>query len=276
MIKHITILSTAALLALSACSSSGDSNGGDASIEVKPIEPILDSEIEIVTDPSGTSATFSVDTNIPVACAVIYGTSDAFGLLAVDNDMQGGAHEDHGPLLTGLVPDTEYQYVLQGSDAAGSIYRSAVMTFRTPPAADNALGDNLALDASVTGASSSFSDSFAPEMAIDGDLATEWSSAGDGDDAWIEISLPEPAEITAIAFKTREMTDGTAITETFTVRGGPRAGYFGRAGHWRDTPVRSTADDRWQHRRSRDRGLRHRLTRWCSCGAPGGSQVLRL
>lgn len=217
MTKRVAILSTIALLTLAACSSGDDSSGSGSNAEIKPIESILDSEIEIVPDASGTSATFAVDTSIPVACAVIYGTDDSFGLLAVDSDMQGGAHEDHGPLLTGLVPDTEYQYILQGSDAAGSIYRSDIMTFRTPPASDNGLGDNLALSATVNGASSSFSDSFGPELAIDGDLGTAWSSNGDGDDAWIEIALPQPTEINAVAFKTRSMTDGSAITETFTV-----------------------------------------------------------
>lgn len=208
--RAITV--AAAIIALAGCGSGDESTDG-----IEPIEPILASDIEIVADPAGTSATFAVDTTIPVACAVIYGTDSAFGSIAVDNDMQGGAHEDHGPVLTGLAPDTEYQYVLQGSDAAGTIYRSETMTFRTPAAADNGLGTNIAPTATVTGASSSFSDDFVPELATDGDLGTEWSTAGDGDDAWIEIDLGEPLELGGVAFRTREMSDGTAITETYTV-----------------------------------------------------------
>ncbi len=204
------IVATAVLVA--ACS-----GGGDPAVTVEPIEPILNGEIDIVPDPSGTIATLSADTTIPVACAVIYGTDDSFGQLAVDNDMQGGAHQNHGPLLTGLTPDTEYQYILQGSDAAGNIYRSDIGTFRTPPAADTGLGLNIAPDGVVNAVSSEFSDQFAAESAIDGDLGTEWSTAGDGDDAWIEIDLGEQREISGVAFRTRQMTDGTAITETFTV-----------------------------------------------------------
>jgi hypothetical protein len=206
-----------ATLAAMAIVVAGCSSSGDAGTAVEPIEPILAGEIEIVPDRSATSATFMVETTIPVACAVIYGIDDSFGSIAVDNDMQGGAHADHGPLLTGLDPDTEYQYVLQGSDAAGTIYRSDTMTFRTPIAIDDGLGENVASTATIAGVSSAFSDAFAAEFAIDGDAASEWSSAGDGDDAWIEVDLGETREVGAIAFRTREMTDGSAITTNFTV-----------------------------------------------------------
>ncbi len=211
MTRLVIAIAGAALL-LIACTDETDDAAG-----IEPIESILASEIDIAIDPSGTAATLTVETNIPVACAVIYGTDDTYGSIAVDNDMQGGAHHDHGPLLTGLEPDTEYQYVLQGSDAAGTIYRSDPMTFRTPPAADNALGTNVAPTGTVTAVSSEFSDAFAATNAIDADLGTEWSTAGDGNDAFIEIDLGRPHPITAIAFRTRRMTDGTAITNTFTV-----------------------------------------------------------
>jgi len=207
----------AGVLVCAAVFLAGCSSGSADIATIEPIDAILASEIAIEADPSGTAATLAVDTTIPVACSVIYGTDDSFGSIAVDNDMQGGAHQDHSPLLTGLTPDTEYRYILQGSDAAGTIYRSDVMTFRTPPPAESALGTNIAPTATVSAVSSSFSDQFAAELAIDGDVGTEWSSAGDGDDAWIEIDLGGPRKITGIAFRTRQMTDGTAITNTFTI-----------------------------------------------------------
>lgn len=208
----LVALATSTLL-VAACASSSS----DASVEIEPIEPILASEISIDADPSGTSASFEVDTTIPVACSVIYGTDESFGSIAVDNDMQGGAHQDHGPLLTGLSPDTEYTYILQGSDAAGTIYRSDVMTFTTPQATESTLGTNIATTATVTGASSEFSEAFAATNAIDGNLATEWSTADDGDNAWVEIDLGSDQAITSVAYRTRQMTDGSAITETFTI-----------------------------------------------------------
>lgn len=200
-----------ATIVAASCASDG------SSVAVRPIEPILASEIEIDFDPSGTTATLTVDTAVPVACSVVFGVDESFGSIAVDNDMQGGAHNNHGPLLSGLVPETEYRYVLQGSDAAGTIYRSDMMTFTTPPAADSGLGDNLATTANVTGVSSEFSEAFTAANAFDGNPATEWSTAGDGDDAWIEVDLGQADQIAAVTYRTRQMTDGSAITETFTV-----------------------------------------------------------
>jgi len=210
--RGVLLVAGVALVALVGCSSTGSSSAAIADIDL-----VLAGAIDIVVDPSGTAATVDVDTTIPVACSVIYGTDDSFGSIAVDDDMSGGAHQDHGPRLTGLTPDTEYSYILQGSDAAGVIYRSDVMTFRTPVAIETGLGANIASFGAVTGASSEFSDAFAASMAIDGDLGTEWSTAGDGDDAWIEIDLGADHRISGFAFRTREMGDGTAITETFTV-----------------------------------------------------------
>ncbi len=211
----IVLLVAVAVIAAACSSGSGESSAENNGF--LPIEDILTTDVVITPDSSGTTATLEVDTSIPVACAVIYGTDDSFGQLAVDNDMQGGAHENHGPLMTGLQPDTEYRYILQGSDTEGNVYRSEVMTFRTPPAAANPLGENIAPTATVSEFSSEFSDSFAAALAIDGNRGTEWSSAGDGDDAWIELDLGEPRTLTGVAFKTRSMSDGSAITETFTV-----------------------------------------------------------
>ena len=175
---RLTIAFAAAAVLLAACG-----NGADDTADIQPIDAILAADVDISVDPSGTTATLAVDTTIPVACAVIYGTDDTYGAIAVDNDMQGGAHHNHGPLLTGLEPDTEYQYILQGSDAAGTIYRSDPLTFRTPRATDNAFGTNIAPTGTIIDVSSEFSDAFAATNAIDDNLATEWSTAGDGDSA---------------------------------------------------------------------------------------------
>lgn len=206
-------LLAAGALVLAACAGNEPTD-----VTVRPISQVLDGDVTVTPDPSGTTAVVEATTAVPVACAVVYGPDEAFGAIAVDDDMRGGAHADHAPRLTGLEPGTEYQYVLQGSDTAGAFYRSDVMTFRTPPAEQASTpGTNVAPSGTVADVSSEFSDAFAVANAIDGDLGTEWSTAGDGDDAWIEIDLGAATEISGFGYRSREMTDGTAIVETYTV-----------------------------------------------------------
>ncbi len=214
-------LLVAVLLAATGC---GGSEG-----EVLPFEDIQASEIELTFDPSGTAATLFVDTSIDAVCAVAYGPTEDLGLIATDDDMAGGAHANHQPLLGGLEPDTEYFYRVQGVVADGSLFQSKLMTFRTPAADPNAApGPNAAVGATVVGFSSEFSGAFAAANAVDGDVATEWSTAGDGDDAFIEIDLGRVVQAVAVGYHGREMTDGTAITETYTISvdGGPPLGPF--------------------------------------------------
>ena len=183
---------------------------------VHDFEEIAASPVVITPDPSGRSAVLQVDTSVDVACSVVYGEDDAFGSISVDNDMDGGAHSEHQPVLGGLEPDSTYQYRLQGTAADGTIYVSEVMTFSTPLAPVGGPPD-LARDAVVTGVSSEFSEAFAAANAFDGDGTTEWSTSGDGDDAWVEIDLGEVQAIASISFRTRSMSDGTAVTETFSL-----------------------------------------------------------
>ncbi len=174
------------------------------------------SDVVITPDPSGRSAVLEVDTTIDVACSVIYGLDESFGQIAVDSDMDGGAHADHHPVMGGLAPDSEYAYRLQGTAPDGAIYVSDVMSFRTPAAPIGGPVD-VALGATITGVSSEWSDAFGAANAFDGDATTEWSSRGDGDDAWVEIDLGSAQRIDAVEFRTRSMTDGTAITETYAI-----------------------------------------------------------
>ncbi len=84
-------------------------------------------------------------------------------------------------------------------------------------------GENLALlenGASVVSVSSNYQDrpndsAFGANNALDGDPATEWSSNGDGDEAWIEIELPEVTQVRTIGFWTRTMGDSAQV---FSVR----------------------------------------------------------
>lgn len=213
MFARIPVMLVALAVTLGACSAEQDE------AVVHPAEDVIDGEITVTPDPSGTSATVTVTTTVDMACAVVYGTTEDLGDgIATDSDMSGGAHSDHAPVLTGLRPDTEYYLRVQGSGADGRLYRSDLVTFRTPAAeALERPGENAATDATVVAASSEFSEDFSAANAIDGDPATEWSTAGDGDDAWITIDLGEPVDVVGIGYRSREMTDGTSIVDSFTV-----------------------------------------------------------
>lgn len=214
------ILLVATVVPLSACSS-GDGTSGSAAagIGVAATEVGFAAGPTVAVDPSGTSATVTVRTEVELACAVVYGRNGDVGEgIATDSDMGGGAHTDHAAVLTGLRPDTEYTYRLQGSGADGRPYRSEPLTFRTPAAgAPAAAGGNVALGAEVVEVSSEFSDGFAGELAVDGNAGTAWSSAGDGDDAFLTLDLGAVTEVSGIGFRSRAMDDGTSIVESFTV-----------------------------------------------------------
>jgi hypothetical protein len=193
--------------------------GGDAesTSDVFAFDEIAAEGPTIEPDPSGRFVTLRVTTNIDAVCAVAYGPTQDLGSLATDQDMGAGGHSDHEVVLGGLAPDTEYFYRLQGVGVDGRLYRSDLLTFRTPPQAAVSPGRNVALEADVADVSSEFSEAFAAENAIDGDPSTEWSTRGDGDDAYLVLDVGRDVEVVAVGFHTRTMSDGTATTATFTV-----------------------------------------------------------
>lgn len=205
------------ILILSACST-GD--GDDAS--VSSIDDILDGQIEIV-DLTGHSAKLEAETTIPVACSVVYGVDENYGQQSTDTDMAGGGHSVHGPLLRDLEPETVYHYRLVGAGPDGTIYRSGDLTFETPAASESEGlvpdGRNVASaneGAHVVEVSSEFSADWAASNAIDGDPSTEWSSAGDGDNAFITVELAGATELEAVGIWTRTM-GSTAQIESFQI-----------------------------------------------------------
>lgn len=168
-------------------------------------------------DPSGIAATLRVTTSIDAVCAVAFGDSESLGRLATDQDMDAAGHSDHRVLLGGLEPKTDYFYRLQGVGVDGRLYQSEILTFRTAAGTESLPGRNVAVDAEVLEFSSEFSDAFGAGNAIDGDPATEWSSSGDGDDAFLVIDLGREVEVAGFGFHTRSMADGSATAETFSV-----------------------------------------------------------
>lgn len=208
-----------ALLGLfAACAGTED----DETVDVQSIDAILDGEIA-VEDIGTQTATLRVRTTVAVACSVVYGRDTSYGSVSTDMDMGGAAHTNHTAVMGGLEPDTTYHYRLQGTGPDGTMYVSDDRTFRTPEEDDNgrAARPNLASlsqGASIADASSEFGDgtAWAAENAIDEDIATEWSSDGDGDDAFITVQLAGPADVTGVGLRTRTMGT-TAQIESFRV-----------------------------------------------------------
>jgi len=215
-------------LVLVACGS--DQSG---QVEVRPFSEVQASEFVFEADPTNPArGIFRVTTTEPMICAIVWGEDENFGNFNNSLNMAGTGIVRHDVFLPGAEPGVEYTFVVQGTTADGTLFRSPVSTFTIPVLESSAptveRGPNLAEGAEVIAVSSEFSSGFAAQNAVDGDLATEWSSSGDGDEASITIDLGEPTEIGAVEFLTRSMTDGSAITDTFsvTVDGGAALGPF--------------------------------------------------
>ena len=214
------LFASIALVAAACSSSSSDS-------EVIDFSEIQSSDFEFTVDANGV-AKMNVTTNIDAVCSIAWGETEALGTIGTDLDMGGTAHDDHEVLLVGAVPGETYQFRVQGSDADGNLFQSELASFTLPeiPTSDESMGgdedmavhgDNLAEGAAVVAVSSVFSDAWSGENAVDGDMSTEWATAGSGDDAFIEIDLGSSQDVIGVEFITRTMGDGTATTTEYTV-----------------------------------------------------------
>ena len=196
----------------------------DSTADIHPLEEVYTDGAPKITDITASDAILQFDSNRPLACSVIYGETISYGQIAVDQDMDGGAHTDHHPILTELEPATEYHYRLQGTAVDGTIYISEDMTFQTPAQEANAEVNLASLEAgaSVAAVSSNFGDvaneeTWGANSAIDGSRATAWSSDGDGNEAFIEILLAHPASLHGVEVWTRTMNNNTAQIYSFTL-----------------------------------------------------------
>lgn len=194
------------------------------SLSVHSIDEVADGAMPQMTEISASGAVLVFQSNANLACSVVYGETPEFGSVAVDSDMDGGAHSDHHPILSGLKPATGYFFRVQGVAADGTLYVGEVQSFSTlaPPADAPINLAALEAGARVSAVSSNYGgakndESWGANGAIDGSRASAWSSSGDGDDAFIEIALAEPTDIGEISVWTRTMSDGTAQILKFTV-----------------------------------------------------------
>lgn len=121
------------------------------------------------------------------------------------------------PVLAGLRPETTDRYRLQGVAADGNLYRSEVLTFTTPAAAESPYAGNRALGADVVDVSSEFSAAFAATDAVAGDPNTERSVRETVRMRSSPSTSARKRRSGRSHFRTRTMRDGSSITETFTI-----------------------------------------------------------
>jgi hypothetical protein len=226
--KSLVTLLLAALLILSAAILLAEEDGetvivSGQQVPVLPLAVVTETEMTIV-EVTDTTARVNFVGTVPLACYLVYGTDESFGQVANDPDMAEAAIIDHNPVLLGLEPDTEYVFRMQGMGEDGVIYVSELYRFRTLPASDE-ISDNLLAPengAVVTEVSSNFGGQpddgrWGISNAFDGNPVTEWSSDGDGDDAYFVVELDGTHQIDSIEYWSRQMTDGSSIVESFTV-----------------------------------------------------------
>lgn len=176
-----------------------------------------------IVDIKDNEARLTFISSVPLACSVVYGKTPAFGAVAIDGNMNGGAIIIHNPILSDLQAETLYYYRVQGVDAQGKLYWAATDSFTTS-AVNTADNNILSLNngATVTEVSSNFGgvqndQAWGANSAIDGSSNSAWSSADDGNDAFIEITLPQAEQIQTLEVWSRSMNDGSAKIFSFTI-----------------------------------------------------------
>ena len=203
---------------------------GDRKVAVRRLETVTASAASIL-DVTADSARLNFVGTVPLACTVVYGETREFGSASIDQTMSGGAIIEHNPVMVGLRADTLYYYRLQGSGEDGTFYVSDIASFRTSEGGSAVsvagvaeAGDNLltASGASIAAVSSNYanqsnSGSWGIERALDSNSWTAWSSAGDGDDAFVEFVLRQRTRVERIEFWTRTMSNDTAQIFSFQV-----------------------------------------------------------
>jgi hypothetical protein len=233
IIRLVAALAAIGALA-TACGSSSDSaqssSGSDSGIEgaiqgeLLPFSLVQENDFVFEGDPSDPGrGIFRVRTTEPMICTIVWGETDSFGNFNNSLAMNGTGIIDHDVVLPGAEAGKTYSFRVQGSTADGKQYRSELGTFTIPEIATEGgdemavHGANLALDATVSEASSIFGPGWEAENAIDDDNHTEWATSGDGDGGFIVLDLGSPQEVVGVEFLTRSMLDGTATTEMYTV-----------------------------------------------------------
>ena len=185
--------------------------GKEEVLEIETSEEMFRGGPEII-ELSGSGASIGFSTEEPTLSSTAIGLAEDFGRIA--RAPGSNPSVNHEVSLPGLQADSKYYSETIAIDKTGELIRSPLISFTTLEVVEEDFGENYALiakGADITGVSSNFGNdiagSFGALNVIDGDPGTEWSSQGEGDNAWIEIELAETIEVTGFGFWSRTMGD---------------------------------------------------------------------
>lgn len=211
-------LTIAAALCAAACGDTARTDAANLTADANAPVEFIALRIEEV---SATRAAVRFDTSRPTSCRAEFGSDESsLDRSATDPNMEEGELSiDHEVPLEDLLGETTYHVRAVATDAAGRTGTSELVSFTTRLAVDDGGWMNVALaehGTRVAARSSNWAGAaddgaFGAQSAVDGLMATEWSSDGDGDDAWLELELEGPRELVAFGYRSRMMADGSSI-----------------------------------------------------------------
>ena len=163
-----------ASLVTAGCADEPDPPAAGSDVVVRPFAEVQASDLTFAADPADpTRGIFRVTTTEPMICAIVWGETDAFGRFNNSMAMNGTGIVDHDVALPDVVPGRTYMFVVQGTTADGTLYRSEPGTFTipatTPPSPTTAVADDEPRPRRRrVDVSSEFGAAYAADNAIDG------------------------------------------------------------------------------------------------------------
>lgn len=178
-------------------------------------DPLTFSDITI-DELAGTRALLRFTTNRAVRLEIQLGsTADVLDKTFTDPELTPGQlTTEHRVPLENLFPNTKYFFQAKTKDENDTVVYSPAQEFRTPVEAVSRLTNVALTEAGTTVVSVSSAldpDTTGGARALDGDFVTDWATKGDGDAARIELDLGQMRTLTAFGFRSRGLSDGTAV-----------------------------------------------------------------
>jgi len=208
-----TLATASALLAaLAGCGTGRASNAAAGNLEFANLR---------VQDIGATSAVVLFETSVPSTCEVQFGQSlNELNNHATDPSMTPGTLvTSHRVPLLALPPATTIYFRAMATDASLRSYYSSVSNFQTLTNNADAGLVNVALTSAgttVVDVSSNYGNAgnastYGADNAIDGEIATEWATNGDGSRAYIVLDFGQSRAVSHFGYRSRKMADGTSI-----------------------------------------------------------------